>query len=68
MLRPQSLTTIPSKNGQKNRINSSNYQKLALADLETEIQEKTRNAMVKGLGASKENKVAVGRITGMKNV
>ena len=37
-------------------------------DLETEIQEKTRNAMVKGLGASKENKNAVGRITGMKNV
>ena len=35
-------------------------------DLETEIQEKTRNAMVKGLGARKENKVAVGRITGMK--
>ena len=37
-------------------------------DLETEIQEKTCNAMVKGLGANKENKVAVGRITGMKNL
>ena len=37
-------------------------------DLETEPQEKTCNAMVKGLGANKENKVAAGRITGMKNL
>lgn len=36
-------------------------------DLETEIQVKTCKAMVKGLGANKENKVAVRRITGMKN-
>ena len=37
-------------------------------DLETEIPEKTCNAMFKSLGANKENKVAVGRITGMKNL
>ena len=37
-------------------------------DLETEIQEKTCNATVKGIGANKENKVAAGRMTGMKNL
>ena len=37
-------------------------------DMELGIQEKTCNTLVEGLGANKENEVAVGRITCMKNL